>query len=74
MKDFEIDQIAQFREVNQSKDDNCSIENMEGHYKHLWAYTLNVSREAIFTFRLRSAFNACYNKAVNISETAKNMF
>ena len=53
MKDFEIDQVAQFREDvgNQgSIKKECNVENMDTHYRYFALCANNSMREALFSF------------------------
>ena len=55
MKDFEIDQVAQPRDINPTKsarDEQCNLENMDTFYLYFWACTLNTVREGLFSFHI----------------------
>ena len=54
MKDFELDQVAQFRKSDDShlSSGEADLENMSEHYKYFWACSSNALRESIFQFQL----------------------
>ena len=53
MKDFEIDQVAQFRDPKKSAHSkDCNLTNIDEHYHYFWACTSNSLRERAFSFHL----------------------
>ena len=65
MKDFEIDQVAQFREHGSSaRDEDCNIDNMDTHYVYFWTCLGNSMREALFTASSGSTIQRLQNQVI----------
>ena len=70
MKDFEIDQVAQFREVDRAGK-SCDLEDMPEHYRYFWSCTGNAARENLFSFQLTPYLCSLKRKGLTLFEQLK---
>ena len=72
MKDFELDQVAKFREVRGGADSHVHgdpLENMGEHYHYFWACSVNALRESLFAWQLAPYLRRMSSQAVEFKDS-----